>query len=162
MRVTHVGRQVIEQGVPPKECIIISMVDPKARPADIKPHPLILAIHRVEPFHDIDKEGETVLRAASTVPDVLEWVCFDEARAKRIAEFVKSFEAKMPPLIVAHCEAGISRSAAVAAAIQDYYHLVGIEREGASAFKTGLPNSLVYRLTFQALREHGLPGGDAT
>jgi predicted protein tyrosine phosphatase len=147
MRVTHVGRQMIEFGVPPKECIVISMVDPKTPPANIKPHPFILAIHRVEPFHDIDKQGETILRSASTVPNVTEWIVFDEERARKIAEFVKSFERKMPPLIVAHCEAGICRSAGVAAAIQSYYP----DTEGKSAFETGLPNSLVYRLTYEAL-----------
>lgn len=146
MRAIHVSRQTIETAAPPEECIIISMVDPKKPEAAIPKHSNILAIHRVEPFHDVDMDGERILRAASTVP-VEYYTAFTADRAQKIAEFVKSFERKMPPLIVAHCEAGICRSAGVVAAIQSYYRLDGI-----SAFVTGIPNRLVFRLTYEALQ----------
>ena len=153
MIVTHVGRHMIENSPIVAESIIISIVDPESEPANIPSNPLIQAIHRVEPFHDIDAIPSGApgtarrQREEEAAAFLRQYVLFNEERAAKIAEFVKSFERKMPPWIIVHCEAGISRSAGVAAAIQRHYDL-----PGRTAFQTGLPNSLVFRLTFEALQ----------
>lgn len=149
----HVSRADIERFEPPCDCIIISVTDPGSADARIPVNPRIKAVYRVPKFHDIDGTDGEILRMQSALAkqDPATYVFFDEERAKALATFIKTVETSvtgLPPLLVAHCEAGICRSSAIAAALQSYYRL-----DGTSAFNTGIPNRLVYRLTLNALRE---------
>ena len=65
--------------------------------------------------------------------------------ARRIAAFVQRWQYEVA-LIVVQCDAGVSRSAAVAAAISDY-----LNGDCAWAFKHFRPNRYVYNLTVRAL-----------
>lgn len=157
MRAIHVGRLQIESINPPEACLIISITDPSYPPARIPMHPLIRAYHVVEPFHDIDtaiterftikKQREIDNAKAQFLGKPLPYILYDEARATAIAGFLRKYLCvdQAPTLIVTHCEAGISRSSAVTAAIQEHF---GLEPK---AWKTGIPNAHVYRLTLDAL-----------
>lgn len=58
-------------------------------------------------FNDIDKKFHP-------------WKLFDKNQAQQVIDFVESLPDEVDSLMV-HCEAGISRSAAVALFIRDYY-----------------------------------------
>ncbi len=73
---------------------------------------------------------------------------FNEETADRIAKFISAHEKEIKTLIC-QCEHGQSRSAAVAAAVSEFYF-----RNGISVFADDryYPNKLVFRLTLKALR----------
>jgi len=156
MNAIHLSRQDFDAYVPKVPCIGISMIDPpRWEGADRRPKirsRLCVETLEVEPFHDIEPPD------LKMVPD---YVLFDQARAEAIAAFIAKHNAAGIPLVVAHCEAGISRSAAVAGAVQDYLSpWTKISSENRtwceplgykSAFKTGRPNMHVYRLLVRAL-----------
>jgi predicted protein tyrosine phosphatase len=133
MKIIHVSRHDIETAQPHHfdlECLIISITDPGSAPAAIPEHPKIKGLHRVEPFHDVDRKvtgtASTLRRAremanakAEFLSKPVPYELFDAVRAKALVDFVK---AHVPvPLIIVHCEAGISRSAGVAAALQEHF-----------------------------------------
>ena len=66
-------------------------------------------------------------------------ILFNEAHAKQILKFVKLYKNKVYTILV-NCEAGISRSAGIAAALSKIYN-----GEDSYYFKEYIPNSLVYR-----------------
>jgi predicted protein tyrosine phosphatase len=68
----------------------------------------------------------------------------------KIADFVYKIKDTVNQLIV-HCEAGVSRSSAVAAAIAHHFF-----EEGDNYFNNSLylPNKLVYKLTLKACRKY--------
>ena len=72
---------------------------------------------------------------------------FDESAADTIAKFVLLHEKKIETLIC-QCEHGQSRSAAVAAALREFYN-----KDGISIFSDDryYPNKLVFRLTLKSL-----------
>lgn len=160
-RAIHVSRQDIEQFEPPEDCLIISITDPSSPPARIPENPRIRCVHRVEPFHDVDaqiterfllkRKREIANAKAAVLGTEMPYILYDEPRALALAQFIKrhTFVDLAPTLCVVHCEAGISRSAAVAGALQ--YHFRMDQRP--DAFKTGIPNMHVYRLTALALIE---------
>lgn len=134
MRVIHIGRAALSVFEPPEPCIIISVVDPTAPIAVFEPNPRIVDVLRVQPFHDIDEPYPGA-------------VLFDQERAESIARFV--LRHPEISLIVAQCEAGISRSAGIAAAIFEAFGLIG-----RSPFETGIPNRHVYRMLLEQLMRH--------
>jgi len=75
--------------------------------------------------------------------------CITPAQANQIAEAVETIKDKVDRIIV-HCEAGISRSSGVAAAIMKY--LTGDDME---IFGNGryTPNMTCYRMVLEALHE---------
>jgi len=81
----------------------------------------------------IEKEYTHSAKANNTI-------YFDETHAKSIVEFVRKHISAIT-LIVAQCDAGISRSAAVIAALSKC-----INGDDEYYFKHYLPNSLVYSL----------------
>lgn len=145
---THVSRAVIETFVPTVRTVVISITDPGSPEAKIREHTLIKGIYRVPQFHDIDPE-DGVLRMAHALEsmDPTSYILFDDERAQNLATWIKGMVVMYEPrLILAHCEAGVFRSSAIAAAVQMHYRL-----EGPSAFRTGHPNRHVYRLMVKAL-----------
>ena len=81
-------------------CIVISVTDPDSAPAQFHRNPQIKSVLRLS-FEDVD----TDTAGAMTKED-----------AERIVSFVKRWKTKVPQIIV-HCEAGISRSAGICAAL---------------------------------------------
>lgn len=71
--------------------------------------------------------------------------CMTEEDAQKIATFVKRHEDKK---IIVHCDAGVSRSAGIVAAIMKYY-----TGDDSRIFDSPryCPNMLCYRLTLNAL-----------
>lgn len=82
-------------------------------------------------FEDIEFPRPT------TPPELI----FDEAKAQQILDFVKEVWPKIECLMV-HCHAGMSRSPAVAAAIEHIYHG---NRADQYWFNVKTPNMAVYR-----------------
>jgi predicted protein tyrosine phosphatase len=118
MRVEFRSREEAEDSRPDFSAAVISISDPGSRPVDLKPgwHD-VLSIQ----FHDIDmcKAYGAHLRAdilKRYSPAMME-------HAETIASFVRRVKAEGVERIMVHCEAGISRSAAVAKWIADTYHL---------------------------------------
>jgi len=87
-------------------------------------------------FHDVDD------KYAGNLPYIVK---FNTDMAKQVSSFLESHNIQH---LVVHCEAGISRSAGMAAAICE--HL----QNGQNEFKTHpfIPNQLIYKLTLEALK----------
>lgn len=73
--------------------------------------------------------------------------CMTAEDAQKIATFVKRHEGKK---IIVHCDAGVSRSAGIAAAILKHY--TGDDRKIFDSPRY-CPNMLCYRLTLNALEQ---------
>jgi rhodanese-related sulfurtransferase len=69
-------------------------------------------------FHDVDPSGQSGLK----MKDMIEYTLFDTEQAIRIFEFLKKHQDDCTRVIV-HCDAGISRSAAVSKFISIIYGL---------------------------------------
>lgn len=79
------------------------------------------------------------------------YTLFDESMARKTAEFVFKHKDEVETLIC-QCEYGQSRSAAIAAAVTEYFCGNGIEIFADDRY---YPNKLVFRSTLQALRVIG-------
>ena len=82
---------------------------------------------------------------SSDISDLRKKNCFNKEQAKQILDFVKNNESKIETLLV-HCEAGISRSPAIAAAISKI-----LWNDDEMYFLKYMPNSFVYKMI---LEEH--------
>lgn len=127
------SRKDIESGIDiPEDFLVISITDPtdingrEQRVARIPATKNCRGIIR-EQFHDIEESRE-------------DGVLMDESQAKRIVRFVLDNASKVRTIVV-HCEAGICRSSAVAAAFSMFFN--GNDQE---FFKAFIPNKRVYRL----------------
>ena len=105
-QVTFVSRPQAEATVGSRECILVSLVDPGSPAPTLQPgwrDVLSLA------FFDADEDLVAFARGQSMA------VC-EPADAQRIVAFLDRWDAAEdgPTEVVAHCEQGISRSAAVA------------------------------------------------
>lgn len=110
--------------------IIISITDPGAPEVQIKQAESIREILRLS-FHDVD-------RAVSGQTDI---VLFTKEQAQQIIDFVERWN-DIVSICAVNCEAGISRSAAVAAAIATIYHLDIINKFFNIPYN---PNRFVFR-----------------
>jgi predicted protein tyrosine phosphatase len=124
--------------------IIVSIRTPE------DPKPVVLPINehtlKIVPlqFHDLNDAAMIHVE----IKEQYEAECFQPKHARQILAAVKAYpEAKA---LVVHCDAGLSRSPAVAAALSKI--LVG---DDTYFFKRYLPNSRVYRTI---LEEHYAPG----
>lgn len=120
--------------------IIISITDPDSQPAKITTYESCKGILRLTFWDIIDTERlkndpEAQLKYAKifTVED-----------AKQIGAFVKRHMDKK--LILVHCEAGISRSAGVAAALSKF-----INNDDEYYFKRYHPNKTIYNILLKEL-----------
>lgn len=95
-------------------------------------------------FHDI--EADTDMFSPS-----VHFVAFTEKQAEEVATFIKRLHGgpKIRSLVF-QCNAGISRSAGMAAAVARHFG-----RDDMPFFEQYLPNRLVYRLTLEAMRKFG-------
>lgn len=105
--------------------VVISISDPEQGKANVAETEHLRDILFLE-FHDIN-------RATSDM------ILFDESHADQILKFFDRYKGEVD-LVIAHCNAGMSRSPAVVAALQKI--LTG---DDSVWFKSKTPNSLVYR-----------------
>jgi predicted protein tyrosine phosphatase len=126
-----------------KPTIIISITDPTKDLNIFAKNPNIVAVCRVQ-FDDTDKE---IFRPGE--------VLMTKADAKKIGDFVRAYK-DMAECIIVHCEAGISRSSGIMAAIEKY--LTGSDSDIFDNRKF-CPNRHCYRLMLNELLE--IPEGSA-
>lgn len=119
-----------------KNCIFISITDPELCDNSFANNHYIKAILKLK-FDDVDGFQDKLL--FNEIPMSL-------TQAKQIADFVLQWKDKVD-LIVVHCEAGISRSAGVCAAIMKYLTNDDMAIFGNCYF---CPNMYCYRLVLNA------------
>ena len=105
------SRSAVETFTAKTPYLVVSVTDPEQPDASISNSPFLRATLRMN-FHDIAKPSRIAAQFATTLTDVYA----TEADAERILSFVGEHLAEVK-LIVCHCEQGISRSAAIAAAL---------------------------------------------
>lgn len=125
MRFLVLSRAEAQKVAPQEPYLVISITDREARPAVLADSPHRVAILRLR-FDDTETfEGDRF-------PMLPEY-------ARQIIQFVRDYLDTVR-LIVCHCEQGISRSAAVAAALSNW-----IQQEDTLFFQYYLPNRHVYQ-----------------
>ena len=125
---------------------LISICDPRKRSPRLRTSGLCRGVLRLR-FHDsIPVEG-------LTLPDTIKLMTTRQAGA--IWRFVRQHQDEIRTLVV-HCEAGMSRSPAVAAAI-----CRGLGGDDARFFRDLQPNLHVYRLVLEAAGATPDPPSDA-
>ncbi len=136
MEIRVCDRDEIERGMPIRsDYVVISIHDPGKKRANVKPQSglrdvLFLAFHDAEPAAGFELPPEIQPITA--------------AQADAIRKFVRKHEADAGAIIV-HCEQGMSRSPAVAAAISD---ALGLDPRRFWQFHT--PNAYVYHTVADA------------
>ncbi|MFI5340708.1 MAG: hypothetical protein ACHQ7N_12830 [Candidatus Methylomirabilales bacterium] len=137
MRLTFMGRGAAERLRLADKYVMVSITDPGSRPAALH-DPACVAVLRLE-FHDLDElpgfGGAFVL--------------FTPEMAAQVAAFVEQWRDDVSRIVV-HCEAGISRSCAVASALALYF-----TGDDTRERQSGCPNALVYKLMTEALKVEG-------
>ncbi|MBI1338458.1 MAG: hypothetical protein GC164_16065 [Phycisphaera sp.] len=125
-------RESVERGLPMREpYVLISIRDPYRRPVRIRPHRLCQAVLELA-FHDAEP-------VAGFEP-IEEIVYMSEDQARAIWKFVREHVGRYTAIVV-HCEQGMSRSPAVAAALA-----VGLGVNGREFWEEYQPNTFVFRL----------------
>ncbi|MHB0936079.1 MAG: hypothetical protein ACYC6A_06775 [Armatimonadota bacterium] len=119
-----------------KPYIVISITDPDKPDVLLQPSSNLIGVLRLR-FHDIEEPYR-------------EFVLMIPEQAAQIADFVRRWQPEVE-LIVVQCEGGISRSAAIAAAIAHWSY--GDDQYFIDEF---LPNRHVFNLVRMALG--GVPG----
>ena len=128
-----------------KKHIVISITCPEDTHPDISKQDSCLGILKLK-FHDWgEAEKERIRKLMVASPKATKQVFFTKEEAKKIVDFLYKHYGTIE-LIVCQCDAGISRSSAVAAAISKY-----ITGSDEYFFKHYLPNSLVYKLLLEEL-----------
>ena len=126
------GRQEIEAGVPVRTAyVVISITDPGSRPARIQRPTGFRDLLRLQ-FHD------AVSVKGFTLPANI--VLMNEDHARAIWQFVRQWQETVETIVV-HCEQGMSRSPAVAAAISNV-----LDGDGSQFFEEYVPNRYIYDL----------------
>ena len=132
--------------------ILISVSDPKSSDGQATPFPSskrLATLYLI--FHDWD--GEHLRRFATDLKDDADKMVFFSAdMARKILNFVREYENKVG-LIVCQCEAGIRRSAGIAAGLAKI-----LNGNDNYFFKHYIPNSLVYS---QIIRAWSFSRGDS-
>ncbi len=143
------GREEIESGIVVRApYVVISITDPGKRPARIQRAAGFRDILRLQ-FHD------AVPLVGFTLPSEIVLMTKDHARS--IYRFVKLWHDKVETIVV-HCEQGMSRSPAVAAAICKV-----LDGDSRHFFHEYMPNRYIYQLMLRSGREvNGVPADTAT
>lgn len=138
MKLIVSDRRSVERGLVVRSTYsVISIHDPDKPPAAV---PRTSGLHRVLhlAFHDAEPAASLV-----TPPDI---VPMTEAHAEQIRAFVEEELAHVQAMVV-HCEQGMSRSPAVAAAIA---RSLGLDEK--PFFARYMPNTYVYKLVAGLIR----------
>lgn len=129
-------RESVERGILVRSSyIVISIRDPDKRKVRVPKQPGLRGVRHLA-FHDAEPAGNRAL------PENITLMTDDQAR--QVWEFVKKWE-KQVGTIVIHCEQGMSRSPAVAAALCKRFG-----GDESRFFKEYQPNLYVYRLVLEA------------
>jgi predicted protein tyrosine phosphatase len=135
VKILVTDRNGIEKGIDIKSnYIVISIHDSDSRPAKVKKQPGLRAVLPLG-FDNVDPTGPTKLVTS---------VAMTPEQADAIWNFVDEHRDEVGALVV-HCEAGHSRSPAVAAAICEV-----LGGDGRRFFTGKEPNMYVYRLMLRA------------
>lgn len=130
MQFLVLGRAEVLRTTPEVPYIVISITDPGSPEAIIAPSTNQLGVLRLQ-FHDAD-----TAQPGSVI--------FSENDVQSILRFVQAYRAQTR-LIICQCEAGISRSSGVAAALSKW-----LNHDDSPFFRHYLPNRLVYRRVLEA------------
>jgi predicted protein tyrosine phosphatase len=136
MRFLVLNRARVARVKPNVPYVVISITDPDAPDADVVESPLRMGLLRLK-FYDLDDRY-----AGLEGPE--------PEHADRIVRFVREHLLRAD-LIVTQCEAGISRSSGVAAALSRW--LNGHDEE---FFERYIPNRRLYRLMRRSLGDDGV------
>ena len=129
----------------PVSHVMIRITDPKNDFPPLQDNPKRTAVLE-QKFYDLD--GDAVMRGWSEEEkEKYGGGCFSNPQAREIVEFIKL---NNPKRIIVHCDAGISRSAGVAAAIAKF--LTGSD-ECIFGNRRYIPNMFVYRKLLNAFME---------
>ena len=139
MRIIATDRESVERGLVMREpYILISIRDPDKRPVRIRHCPLRKGVLELA-FHDAEPiEGFVPLEPITYVT---------EADATAIWSLVRKHEGNYETIVV-HCEQGMSRSPAVAAALAR-----GLDLDESFLCQENQPNQCVYRTILAAQDE---------
>ena len=136
-------REAVEQGLLVRQpYVLISICDPRKRSPRLPKSGLCGGILRLR-FHDATPV------AGFELPDEIKLMTVRQA--KSIWRLIQQHKDEVDTVVV-HCEAGMSRSPAVAAAI-----CRGLGGDDAGFFREFLPNLYVYRLVLEAAPNSGPP-----
>jgi predicted protein tyrosine phosphatase len=120
---------------------MISITDPDYPEANLQNDPNCVAVLRLA-FHDFSEGPEELLRLA---PDEIDhFVPPEPHHAREIVRFYRAVAPQIQKLVI-HCEAGVSRSAAVGAAIAHC-----LRQSDAQFYRASHPNHRVRRLVIEA------------
>lgn len=142
MEISVLSREMARKRIPDKPELLIGILDSKpfTNVPIVPVKSMLRADYLTYVFDDI----------AATYQD---YVLIDEDIAGRILEDFSRFKGKIESLAV-HCRAGLSRSPAVAAALNDCFSLGNSSEE---FFNGGYPpNMFVYRTIIRAAIERGM------
>ena len=140
MKFLVLGRRDIKYRYAAEKHIVVSIHDPKSPKIQMFATKNRLDTLRLS-FHDWDGEQLRIMYEREERPEM---VFFSVEMAKQILKFVDKYSDKVD-LIVCQCEAGISRSAGIAAALSKIFN-----KDDEYFFKHYIPNSLVYSQIIRA------------
>jgi predicted protein tyrosine phosphatase len=142
-------REVEQENTIDEPHIIISIYTPFARPPLVFTNGYTKSILQLA-FDDLDDPRPATILAMGEVH------LFTEHMAEQIVAFVEYFKRKGVDTVVCHCDAGISRSPGVAAALSKFYNKTDLEffaNPGPYQTRRFVPNMRVYRTLLEKLNE---------
>jgi predicted protein tyrosine phosphatase len=140
------SRGSIERDTPEQSSyIIISIRDPEKQEVTIRPEAGLRGVLYLA-FHDADPASDMALPNDKSLMTI--------EHANQIWQFVQKWLGKIDAVVV-HCEQGISRSPAVAAALCKHYG-----GDETYFFRQYRPNRFVYELMLRCRANADLPGQD--
>jgi predicted protein tyrosine phosphatase len=151
------GRLAAEAFTSDLPYIMISITDPKSEQPYFKENPFCLATMYLQ-FSDYDATSKDIISGDKCL-NAPEYTLFTPNDAKAIIQLIEHIYPYIN-LIVVHCEAGVSRSAAIAAAIS---RMQG--KSDAEYFNPQgryIPNRFVYRTFLNVANEAGYNTDEVT
>ena len=149
MILEHLSREKAEAYRGRRPYAMISITDPDGPEAHLQPDPKRVAVLRLA-FHDFTQSPEEFARLVAQEDPPLpldeprQWVLPSAVHAQAIVGFYRTLPKQVEKVVI-HCEAGVSRSAAVGAALA---HCLGQQDE--QFFSRSHPNHRVRRLVIEA------------
>ena len=142
MILEHLSRERAEAYRDRRPYAVISLTDPGTALARLQDDPNRLGLLTLQ-FHDISHTPEEF---ASLVrrPERDHYILPTADHARRIVRFVREMAPRVEKIVI-HCEAGISRSAGVGAALAHC-----LQQPDIHFYDHGIPNVRVRRLVIQA------------
>ena len=146
MKFKTFSRELIQTYIPDENCLIISVSDPDSEPITLNVNKFVKGVLRLS-FHDIDNIPDDLLSTINEMGLVL----FSRNHADKIIKFVKRNLSEIS-FIACNCEAGVSRSRGIAAALSKV--LTG---DDSKVFQRGRPNMRVRKLILERWHEMAEP-----